>query len=385
MTEHCTPTGSSVDILGRPRSERRISGAGDGGYAMAALLVSLVTMGVMMSMALPVWSQAAKREREAELVFRGEQYARAVALYQRRFAGAYPPDVDSLVEQRFLRRRYKDPMMDDGQFQIIYQTQAARIGGAAATAPRPGPGDRSTFRDRFPSRGSEEYNGPTRRSDWSGEQEYRHIAADLLRRNEVQRVGLRVSPFLYPAWHCRPRRSGRSYSATPTGSATARGGRVWRPERRQKSDSWWVRSFNLFAVAAHSATRLVMVTHQPVTTRHFRRVRSRYSHPAATPVSTSHTPNSRAVPNSMAPPANRVLYTSRHPAIQSRNNQPRGSGLGSPADVMGQPVEQRASQPFGAEDLGPFVEGQIRGHERRCLLVALGEDLEQQLGAGLRG
>ena len=39
-------------------------------------------------------------------------------------------------------------------------------------------------------------------------------------------------------------------------------------------------------------------------------------------------------------------------------------------DVMGRPVEQRASQPFGAEDLGPFVEGQIRGHERRRLLVA---------------
>ena len=53
-------------------------------------------------------------------------------------------------------------------------------------------------------------------------------------------------------------------------------------------------------------------------------------------------------------------------------------------DVMGQPVEPRASQPFGAEDLGPFVEGQIRGHARRGLLVALGEDLEQQLGAGLR-
>ena len=48
-------------------------------------------------------------------------------------------------------------------------------------------------------------------------------------------------------------------------------------------------------------------------------------------------------------------------------------------DVMSQPIEQRASQPFGAEDLGPFVEGQIRGHQRRRLLVALGEDLEQQL------
>ena len=53
-------------------------------------------------------------------------------------------------------------------------------------------------------------------------------------------------------------------------------------------------------------------------------------------------------------------------------------------DVMGQPVEPRAGEAFGAEDLGPFVEGEIRGHERGRLLVALGEDLEQQLGGGLR-
>ena len=51
---------------------------------------------------------------------------------------------------------------------------------------------------------------------------------------------------------------------------------------------------------------------------------------------------------------------------------------------MGEPVEERAGQPFGAEDLGPFVEGEIRGHQRRRLLIALGEDLEQPLSAGLR-
>ena len=33
-------------------------------------------------------------------------------------------------------------------------------------------------------------------------------------------------------------------------------------------------------------------------------------------------------------------------------------------DVMGQPGEQRAGEAFGAEDLGLFVEGEIRGHER---------------------
>jgi type II secretory pathway pseudopilin PulG len=108
------------------------------GYAMAALLVSLAVMSVMMSMALPVWSQAARRGREAELVFRGEQYARAVELYQRQFAGAFPPDFETLVEQRFLRRLYKDPMTEDGVFQPIYQVQAAAAQGAPATAARPG-------------------------------------------------------------------------------------------------------------------------------------------------------------------------------------------------------------------------------------------------------
>ena len=125
-------------MAGRRGSERRRSSARDAGYAMAALLVSLAAMGLMMSMALPVWSQAAKREREAELVFRGEQYARAIELYQRRFVGAYPSDFESLVDQRFLRRRYEDPMMDDGLFQTLYQAQAVGIGGGAATAPQPG-------------------------------------------------------------------------------------------------------------------------------------------------------------------------------------------------------------------------------------------------------
>ena len=31
---------------------------------------------------------------------------------------------------------------------------------------------------------------------------------------------------------------------------------------------------------------------------------------------------------------------------------------------MGEPVEQGAGEAFGAEDLGPFLEGQIAGHQR---------------------
>jgi type II secretory pathway pseudopilin PulG len=90
----------------------------DAGYAMAALLVMMSVMAVAMAAALPVWHTAATREKEAELIFRGEQYARAVMLFQRRYANAVPPNIDTLLNERFLRKRYKDPITGD-DFQIV--------------------------------------------------------------------------------------------------------------------------------------------------------------------------------------------------------------------------------------------------------------------------
>lgn len=102
-----------------------------GGYAMAALLVGIAMMSILMSMALPAWRHAAQREKEEELIFRGEQYARAVALYQRKFAGAFPPSMEVLLDQRFLRKAYEDPMVEDGEFRILYQTSAVEAAGGS--------------------------------------------------------------------------------------------------------------------------------------------------------------------------------------------------------------------------------------------------------------
>jgi type II secretory pathway pseudopilin PulG len=85
---------------------------------MAALLVGLSVMSVMMAAALPVWSHATRREREEELIWRGEQYKRAIMLFQRKFANTFPPNVDILVEQKFLRKKYKDPITGE-DFQVI--------------------------------------------------------------------------------------------------------------------------------------------------------------------------------------------------------------------------------------------------------------------------
>jgi hypothetical protein len=53
-------------------------------------------------------------------------------------------------------------------------------------------------------------------------------------------------------------------------------------------------------------------------------------------------------------------------------------------DVVGKAIEQRTGQPLGTEDADPFIERQVAGDDDRAALVALAEDLEQQLGAGVR-
>jgi type II secretory pathway pseudopilin PulG len=114
----------------------RLRGQPEKGYAMAVLLVALSVMAVMLTVAMPVWNHAARREKEAELLFRGQQYARAIGLFQRKYAGTPPPDLDVLVRERFLRKKYKDPITN-GDFVPIPAAQAAQ---GARTPQNPPPG-----------------------------------------------------------------------------------------------------------------------------------------------------------------------------------------------------------------------------------------------------
>jgi type II secretory pathway pseudopilin PulG len=104
----------------------RSRSADERGYLMVALLVAISVMAIMMTAAMPAWHTIVQREKETELVFRGEQIARAIGLYQRRFANAPAPSIDFLVEQRFLRKKYKDPIAND-DFQVL--TPGANLPG----------------------------------------------------------------------------------------------------------------------------------------------------------------------------------------------------------------------------------------------------------------
>lgn len=115
---------------------------GDGGYAMAALLVALSVMGIVLGMVMPVWQTWVRREREAELVFRGEQYIQAIGLFSRQ-TGGFPTSMNALRDGRYIRRLYKDPITNE-DFQPVYLGQIASgaIGAPTLQVGPPGPGAR---------------------------------------------------------------------------------------------------------------------------------------------------------------------------------------------------------------------------------------------------
>jgi len=116
----------------------------DRGYILVVLLVSMAVAAVWMSAALPAWRQQTMREKELDLIFRGEQYARAIALYQIK-NNSYPLDIDILVSQRYLRKKWKDPVTGE-DFQLVGLTsgqggtpnRSGVPGGSPASASRGG-------------------------------------------------------------------------------------------------------------------------------------------------------------------------------------------------------------------------------------------------------
>ena len=95
----------------------------EAGYVLFGIAIGLVLLGISMTAAVPLWQKIVQREREKELIFRGYQYMQAIELYQRKFPGAFPPNIEILIEGKFLRREYKDPFAEteDGSFRFIRQ------------------------------------------------------------------------------------------------------------------------------------------------------------------------------------------------------------------------------------------------------------------------
>jgi len=103
-------------LIAQPRREA--------GYTLLMVVFMVAIMSITALAVTPNLLTEGRREKEADMIWRGEQYQRAILLYFRKF-GKYPTKIDDLTKQtngvRFLRQAYTDPMnKEDGSWRFIY-------------------------------------------------------------------------------------------------------------------------------------------------------------------------------------------------------------------------------------------------------------------------
>lgn len=112
---------------------------GNGGFTYITVLLAVVITGIALAAVGRYWSFIDKKEREEELLFRGDQFVRAIDSYFRSAHGGaniYPKSFDdllkdprSLAPRRYLRRLYKDPMTGEADWVPIIEKKSGRIKG----------------------------------------------------------------------------------------------------------------------------------------------------------------------------------------------------------------------------------------------------------------
>jgi type II secretory pathway pseudopilin PulG len=126
MVSMRNPLRASRGATGRWQCDgRRNCDSRERGYVLLTLLLMVSLMIIAAAAVVQTMAFQIKRDREEEMVHRGVQYARAIRSYYKKF-GRYPTkleDLESANNQRFLRKRYKDPITNK-DFKLLHFGEA---------------------------------------------------------------------------------------------------------------------------------------------------------------------------------------------------------------------------------------------------------------------
>ena len=102
-----------------------MSAGSERGFTYVGFLIVLGAAGAGLAAYGELASHAAQREKEAELIFRGEQYRAAIASYYKK-EQRYPQTLADLLEDkrypmpvRHLRKLYRDPVTGQDQWAVV--------------------------------------------------------------------------------------------------------------------------------------------------------------------------------------------------------------------------------------------------------------------------
>jgi type II secretory pathway pseudopilin PulG len=111
------------------------------GFALLLVMVAAAVILISLTAALPSIYQEGRREREEELIFRGKQYARAIAGFHQKFQ-RWPTSIQDLTRVtngfRFLRKEYADPMTPNGKWRFIHANAQGVLLDSKTQGPPPG-------------------------------------------------------------------------------------------------------------------------------------------------------------------------------------------------------------------------------------------------------
>ena len=137
------------------------------GFTYLGVLFLLVLLGLGLAGTGEAWSLASRRASEKELLWVGNQYARAIRAYYTQSPGVrqFPAQLEDLLEdrrfpepRRHLRQMYQDPITRDA-FEVV-PSQDGRIGGVRSRS------DGTPMKqDNFPAK-FRDFKGLTKYSDW---------------------------------------------------------------------------------------------------------------------------------------------------------------------------------------------------------------------------
>ena len=140
----------------------------DRGFTYIALLAAIVIIGITLSSATKYWSHIMLREKEKELIFRGNQYQNAISKYYSAVPGKkeYPSSVEDLLKdnrtavgKRHLRKKYLDPMTGE-DFVVIRDQKTRRIMGFKSKS------DDEPLKKANFSEENKEFEGKSKYSEW---------------------------------------------------------------------------------------------------------------------------------------------------------------------------------------------------------------------------
>jgi len=104
------------------------------GFTYVGFLIAVAVTGAALSALAEIASHAMQREKEAELLFRGNEFREAIASYHRT-EDRYPQSLQQLLENkgfsmpvRHLRRMYADPMSGDGDWVLVQAPDGGIMG-----------------------------------------------------------------------------------------------------------------------------------------------------------------------------------------------------------------------------------------------------------------